>query len=72
MIGECTGSDKVYGHNYIPIYQDYFKPIRKEKLKFFEIGIGGYEDSHAGGESLRMWSEYFPNSQIMQIFSIKI
>ena len=64
-IGECTGSDKVYGHNYIPIYQDYFKTIRKDKLKFLEIGIGGYEDPNAGGESLHMWSEYFPNSQII-------
>ena len=43
-IGECTGSDKVYGHNFIPIYQNYFHDLRKRKLNILEIGIGGYED----------------------------
>lgn len=64
-IGECTGSDKVYGHNFIPTYEKYFRNLRKEKLKILEIGIGGYEDPFAGGESLLMWSEYFKNSSII-------
>lgn len=64
-IGECTGSDKVYGHNFIPIYENYFRNLRKKKLTILEIGIGGYEDSNAGGESLLMWSEYFINSSII-------
>jgi hypothetical protein len=64
-IGECTGSDKVYGHNFIPIYENYFKNLRKKKLCILEIGIGGYEDPNAGGESLYMWSEYFINSSII-------
>lgn len=64
-IGECTGSDKVYGHDFIPIYENYFKNFRKKKLNILEIGIGGYEDPYSGGESLLMWSEYFSNSNII-------
>ena len=64
-IGECTGSDKVYGHNFIPIYETYFKSLRKKPLNILEIGIGGYEDEQSGGESLLMWSEYFKNSKII-------
>ena len=63
-IGECTGSDKVYGHNFIPIYENYFKSLRKESLNILEIGIGGYEDPQSGGQSLLMWAEYFKNSKI--------
>ena len=57
-------SDKVYGHNFIPIYENYFKSLRKESLNILEIGIGGYEDPKSGGESLLMWAEYFKNSKI--------
>ena len=63
-IGECTGSDKVYGHNFIPIYETYFKSLKKKPLNILEIGIGGYEDPNSGGESLLMWAEYFKNSKI--------
>ena len=63
-IGECTGSDKVYGHNFIPIYENYFHNLRKKSLNILEVGIGGYEDSQSGGESLLMWAEYFKNSKI--------
>jgi hypothetical protein len=64
-IGECTGSDKVYGHDFIPIYENYFKSLRKESLNILGIGIGGYEDPNSGGESLLMWAEYFRNSKII-------
>ena len=64
-IGECTGSDKVYGHSFIPIYETYLKSLRKKPLNILEIGIGGYEDPKSGGESLLMWSEYFKNSKII-------
>ena len=64
-IGKCTGSDKVYGHDFIPIYENYFKSLRKESLNILEIGIGGYEDPNSGGQSLLMWAEYFKNSKII-------
>lgn len=38
-------------------YDKLFYPIRNEKLKVLEIGV-------AGGESIQMWLEYFPNSQV--------
>ena len=41
--------------------------MRKQKLNILEIGIGGYEDPHVGGNSLYMWKYFFPNSQIYAI-----
>jgi Cephalosporin hydroxylase len=45
-------------------YKRHFESLRKKKLKILEIGVGGYEDPNAGGESLRMWKFYFPKSHI--------
>lgn len=64
-IAECIGGDKIYGHNYIPIYEKYFKNIKNKKLNILEIGIGGYQNPKYGGESLLTWSEYFNNSSIV-------
>ncbi len=55
------------GHNYTPIYNKYFKDMRFDDLKILEIGVGGYGDLYAGGESLRMWADYFPVSQITSL-----
>jgi hypothetical protein len=60
------GTDK-WTHGYIPKYEKYFSPLRQKKLNILEIGIGGYKYPKAGGESLRMWKEYFPNSMIYGI-----
>ncbi len=61
------GSDKFLSHYYTPHYQAHFASLRKKRLKILEIGIGGYEFPTHGGESLRMWKAYFPNSQIVGI-----
>lgn len=45
------------GHNYLPIYQRHFEPVRFEIKKVLEIGV-------EAGTSLRMWEEYFPNAEI--------
>jgi len=37
---------------------------RKWEECILEIGVGGYGDHEAGGNSLRMWKAYFPHSQI--------
>jgi hypothetical protein len=58
-------SDKFGSHTYTPIYSQYFEPIRNEKLRLLEIGYGGYGDPNQGGESARLWAEYFPNSEIV-------
>ncbi|MBC7810817.1 MAG: class I SAM-dependent methyltransferase [Burkholderiales bacterium] len=60
------GTDKRY-HGYIPHYERYFEPLRKRALNVLEIGVGGYEDPYQGGESLRMWQEYFPCAMIYGI-----
>ena len=58
------GSDKKFGHNYIPLYERFFGPIRTKVRSLLEIGIGGYENPKHGGESLRIWSYYFPKAEI--------
>jgi hypothetical protein len=60
------GGDKLE-HGYVPHYQRLFSPIRKRKLTVLEIGVGGYEDPGSGGESLRMWRDFFPNSKVYGI-----
>ena len=37
------------------------------KLTILEIGVGGYENPRAGGESLRAWKWFFRRSQIVGI-----
>jgi hypothetical protein len=58
------GSDKFGGHCYTPIYHQYFSGYRNNPVELLEIGIGGYSDPSAGGSSLRMWNDYFPNGTI--------
>lgn len=61
------GTDKWGAHWYAKHYQTHFAPLRLRRLNILEIGIGGYEDPEAGGESLRMWRTYFPRSKIFGI-----
>ncbi len=61
------GSDKHDSHYYTQHYERHFEALRREELNILEIGIGGYEDPNAGGESLRMWKTYFPKSRIFGI-----
>jgi 8-demethyl-8-alpha-L-rhamnosyltetracenomycin-C 2'-O-methyltransferase len=63
-----------YGHhNYIPVYESLFSPIKDSVKCLYEIGIGCVEKgdmihmvSHGykTGNSLRMWRDYFPNAEI--------
>lgn len=57
-------SSKWNPHLFGQHYQEHFAPLRNKKLKILEIGVGGYEDPNSGGDSLRMWKQYFPNSMI--------
>lgn len=54
-------------HKYIQYYQKYFCLIKKKKLNILEIGVGGYDDQKVGGESIRMWRDYFQKSMIYGI-----
>ena len=49
--------DKGTAHTYIPEYSRLFEPYRDKKINILEIGV-------AYGESLEMWSEYFPNAKV--------
>lgn len=61
------GTDKWGSHWYTQHYQRYFRPLKDKPLNVLEIGVGGYESSDEGGESLRMWKAYFRKSQIVGI-----
>lgn len=65
-IGKKYNCDKVMVHSYADAYEEYFSKIRNENIKLLEIGIGG-EDKEPGGNSLRMWRDYFPNATIYGI-----
>jgi hypothetical protein len=63
-------------HNYIPNYVELFENKRNVVKKVLEIGIGSVENGQMGGvvssgyktgNSLKCWSEYFPNSTIYGI-----
>jgi len=57
-------TDKMGGHTYCPIYFSYFSHLRNERFNLLEIGYGGYNDPNKGGESARMWCEFFPNAEV--------
>jgi hypothetical protein len=63
-------------HNYIPGYTSLFEYIRYDVRNMLEIGIGSIENGQMSGvvylgyktgNSLKCWSEYFPNSKIYGI-----
>lgn len=58
------GTDKWAGHRYAQHYDRHFGPFRDRPISILEIGIGGYADPRAGGQSLRMWKEYFPHARV--------
>lgn len=52
--------DKGSSHSYIDVYANLFKSFRNKKMNVLEIGI-------FYGLSLKMWKEYFKNSEIYGI-----
>jgi hypothetical protein len=61
------GTDKWNHHFYTDHYHEHLQHFRESEIKLLEIGVGGYEHPDRGGESLRMWSEYFPHASIFGI-----
>ena len=66
-LAQLHGTDKIFGHDYIEVYEHHFQKFRKLPVNFLEIGVGGYDDPEAGGQSLRMWKDYFRNGTIHAI-----
>lgn len=52
------------GHDYLEKYQMHFSSLRFKRINLLEIGVGGYDDPNAGGNSLRMWKKYFPFGRV--------
>lgn len=60
-IGLKHGTDKSsLGHNYLKFLEPFFAPMRERPIRLLEIGV------HRGA-SLKTWSEYFPNAQIVGV-----
>lgn len=66
-LGFMFGTDKIEGHNYTVHYMSHFKKYRLKRIKLLEIGVGGYDNPLAGGNSLRMWKHYFPFGKIFSL-----
>ena len=56
--------DKWGSHWYAQHYHHHFKHLRYQRINLLEIGVGGYANPAAGGDSLRMWEEYFPQATV--------
>lgn len=48
------------GHGYAPHYDLFFTTMRDSPIKLLEIGVGG-------GESIRLWLDYFPNAKVFGV-----
>lgn len=66
-LGEIHGTDKIIGHFYTQHYQQHFSPYRNKKIKLLEVGVGGYDDPQLGGNSLRMWKNYFHRGKVFSL-----
>jgi hypothetical protein len=53
------------GHNYLHFYERFLSPLRDQDIMLVEAGIGGYDKPDEGGQSLRMWREYFSKATII-------
>jgi predicted O-methyltransferase YrrM len=59
-------------HSYTSLYQRHFHARRLAVRSVLEIGVGGITsfdgyDTTAGGQSHRMWRDYFPNADIVGV-----
>lgn len=57
------GSCKWGAHWGPTYYERYLAPLRDERITVLEIGVGGHHVAE-GGESLRMWRDYFPRADV--------
>jgi len=65
MLAVRFGSDKWGSHWYTPHYEQHFAPLRHERVRVLELGVGGYGSPEPwGGGSLQMWRHYFPRGLV--------
>ena len=74
--GTIGPSAECSAHNYTDIYEAYLERHRRSALTILEIGLGVTGERwnarivrgrNTGGASIKMWYDYFPNSQIYGI-----
>ena len=61
------GTDKLWIHHYESEYARHFDPLRDKPIRLLEIGIGGWALPKRGGESLKVWRDFFPLGHITGI-----
>ena len=66
-LAKVYGTDKWGTHFYTPHYQHHFAAFKYKRITLLEIGVGGHESPVIGGNSLRMWKQYFPFGKINSI-----
>lgn len=72
-LARLYGTDKSSEmHDYTSLYAHHLGPRRRQVRAVLEIGVGGVNswdgyDTMAGGQSLRMWRDYFPNAMIVGV-----
>lgn len=59
-IGEKHKTDKAITHFYCDNYEKYLSGLRDKEFVMWEIGV-------AGGASMKMWREFFPNAKVYGI-----
>jgi hypothetical protein len=65
ILAEKHKTDKGMSLNgYTSVYNEYFKHLRNDKIVLLELGVGGYGIEPNGGNSLKMWADYFLNGAI--------
>lgn len=67
-LGLKHGTDKASnGHDYCKTYDRLLAPLRGRPITLLELGVGGETHPERGGQSLRMWREYFahPDAKIV-------
>ena len=69
-------TDKYGSHFYTPVYEKFMAFKKNKKILLLEIGIGGftggtYENENIGGESLKMWRDYFKRGTIIGLDIVK-
>ena len=66
-LAEIYGSEKWGSHYYTPHYKLHLGRFKFRRVNLMEIGVGGFEKPDKGGNSLRMWKQYFPFGSIFSI-----
>ena len=67
MLAIIYKTDKWGKHYYTKHYSTNFRKFKYKRIRLFEIGVGGYNNSDIGGNSLRMWKRYFPFGRIFSL-----